>query len=156
MSPYDFDHLAGLYLDGEASRTQVLALREALRTHPELRVRLAAHVRLHRAQGQARSSRVRRFAAVLAPLHAFATRAGVALAHACVALALIVGSEGVLPRIEAHFWMPASPRPLVVVPATLAPESSEEASFSPLPEQDFEFMEVAPLPEVREADFLDS
>ncbi len=50
MSPREFDHLAGLYLDGEASRPQVLALREALRAHPELRARLAAHVRLHRAQ----------------------------------------------------------------------------------------------------------
>jgi hypothetical protein len=69
---------------------------------------------------------------------------------------MIIGSEGVLPRIEAHFWMPASPRPVMLAPATLAPETSEEASFSPLPDFDFEFIEVAPLPEVREADFLDS
>lgn len=156
MSPHDFDHLVGLYLDGEATRAQILTLRETLRSHPELRVRLAAHVRLHRAQGQARSSRVSRFGAVLAPLHAFATRAGVALAHACVLLAVVVGSEGILPRIEAQFWMPASPRPVVLAPANLAPESSEEGSFSPLSEQDFESIEVTPLPEVREADFLDS
>lgn len=156
MSPRDFDHLAGLYLDGEATSAQVLALREALRAHPEWRFRLAAHVRLHRAQAQARGTRLSRFGAALSPLHAFATRAGVTLAHACVALAVVIGSEGVIPRIEAQFWLPSTSRPAVLAPTTLSPESSEETSFSPLLEQDFEFSEAWPQPEVREADFLDS
>lgn len=152
MNPREFDRLSGLYLDGEAGRDQVLALREALRAQPELRARLAAHVRLHRVQGAALGRRAGRSAALLDPLRTFGARAGVALAHACLVLAVIVGSDVALPRIEAQSWIPASAR------GDASPEIPvlDEAAPSPLPAEDPESAESAPLPEVREADFLES
>jgi len=141
MSPRDFDHLAGLYLDGEASRAQVLALREALRARPELRARLAAHVRLHRAQV---ASPRRTLAGALAGLRAFAARLGPATAHACVLLLLVVELDVSLPGIDAQSWAPAVAG--VVEEPAAAPDAPLDAMT---PEQ-------APLPEVREADFLDS
>ena len=144
MSPRDFDHLAGLYLDGEASRSQVLALREALRAHPELRARLAAHVRLHRAQGAAPR---RTLAGALAGLRAFAARSGLALAHACVLLLVVVELDVALPRIDAQSWVAAPAAPAA------APSAAEAAPLAPVAEA---VADEAPLPEVREADFLDS
>ena len=143
MSPRDFDHLAGLYLDGEAGRAQVLALREALRANPELRARLAAHVRLHRAQVSAPR---RSLSGALAGLRAFAARSGLALAHACVLLLVAVELDVSLPRIDAQSWAPVPARPaaeVAPVPETAAPDEA----VAP---------DEAPLPEVREADFLDS
>lgn len=148
MSPRDFDHLAGLYLDGEARRDQVLALREALRAHPELRARLAAHVRLHRAQGAALG---RGRPAALAPLRAFGARAGAVLVHACLILGVVVGSDAVLPRIDAQSWAPAAR-----VVAALEERLPDDQATSPLPAEEPESAESAPLPEVREADFLES
>lgn len=143
MSPRDFDHLVGLYLDGEASRGQVLALREAMRSNPELRARLAAHVRLHRAQGAAPR---RTLAGALAGLRAFAARSGLALAHACVLLLVVVELDVSLPRIDAQSWAPAVARPL-----------SEPAALPAVPaEPEAPVADELPLPEVREADFLDS
>jgi len=142
MSPREFDHLAGQYLDGEASRAQVLALREALRAHPELRARLAAHVRLHRAQVAAPR---RAPAGALAGLRAFAARLGLAAAHACVLLLVVVELDVSLPRIEAQSWAPAAGR------VAEEPVAAPAAPADELPDA-----EEAPLPEVREADFLDS
>lgn len=144
MSPRDFDHLVGLYLDGEATRAQVLALREAMRAAPELRARLAAHVRLHRAQGAAPR---RTLAGALAGLRAFAARSGLALAHACVLLLVVVELDVALPRIDAQSWAPAAARPLAEpVLAPVVPEVPAEGAAS----------DESPLPEIREADFLDS
>ncbi len=143
MSPRDFDHLVGLYLDGEATRAQVLALREALRARPELRARLAAHVRLHRAQVAAPR---RTLAAALAGLRAFATRSGLALVHACVLLLVVVELDVSLPRIDAQSWASA--------PARAAAEPAPAPAFAAPAEE--ALSEESPLPEVREADFLDS
>lgn len=144
MTPRDFDHLVGLYLDGEASRAQVLALREAMRANPELRARLAAHVRLHRAQVSAPR---RSLASSLAGLRAFAARSGLALAHACVLLLVVVELDVALPRIDTQSWAPA---PVRALPEPVsAPVSPELPAAVAAPDE-------LPLPEVREADFLDS
>lgn len=143
MTPRDFDHLVGLYLDGEASRAQVLALREALRANPDLRARLAAHVRLHRAQVAAPR---RTLSGALAGLRAFAARSGLALVHACVLLLVVVELDVALPRIDAQSWAPAPIRAAAEPLAAPAPAAPSEEALT----------EESPLPEVREADFLDS
>ena len=134
MTAADLDHLAGLYLDGEASRAQVIALREALRGDPVLRARFAAHVRLHRAQGAVlgRPSRPARHGA-LAALHVFAARAGRTLAYACVLLMVVVELDVNLPGLETQSWLPLSEVPaLSALPPPFAePEELTSADDSP-------------------------
>lgn len=106
MSPADFDRVVSVYLDGEATRAQVLALRQTLRERPELKGRLAALVRLHRAQSAAlvRPSRPS-LALVLSQLRAAADRGGRALAHVCLLLLVCVELDVAVPRMDAHDWV---------------------------------------------------
>lgn len=148
----EFDSLVFAYLDGDASDQQILALRDALRREPALRPRLAALVRLHRAQSVALvRSRPAPYAAALAGLRRFAERAGRCLAHACVLALVVVELEVALPGVDSQAWQ--SPQPALESASDLpSPDASfDEDDMSPIDDLD-----VAPLPDVREADFLDS
>lgn len=106
MSPRDFDRHVGVYLDGEATRAQVMALRKALRERPELKSRLADLVRLHRAQSAALTRRARPSLAVaLGQLRAIADRAGRSLAHACLLVLVCVELDVALPRVDSQSWV---------------------------------------------------
>jgi len=106
MSPADFDRAVSVYLDGEATRAQVLAIRRALRERPELKGRLAALVRLHRAQSAALVRPVRPpLAVVLSQLRAVADRGGRALVHACLLLLVCVELDVAVPRMDSHHWV---------------------------------------------------
>jgi hypothetical protein len=116
MSASDFDRLVGLYLDGEASRSQVLALRKALRERPELKQRLAALVRLHRAQSAAlRGPVVPSLGSILSQLRALADRAGRSLVHACILVLVCVELDVAIPRVDSQAWVNGGrPTPVMV------------------------------------------
>lgn len=146
----DFDALVFAYLDGDATAQQVIALRDALQREPELRPRLAALVRLHRAQaavlGRARTSAL---AEALAGLRRFADRAGRFLAHACVLALVFVELDVAMPGLDTHAWL----QPEVVAEPEVAPtdgaEVAVDAESSPAEES-------PAMSDVREPDFLDS
>jgi hypothetical protein len=134
MSPRDFDRQVGVYLDGEASRAQVLAIRRALRERPELKARLAALVRLHRAQTAALTRpAIPGLGLVLGQLRAMADRAGRCLAHACILVLVCVELDVALPRVDSQSWVNGgrpAPLALVSVAETLLPEPlASEAVF---------------------------
>lgn len=116
MTPADFDRHVSVYLDGEATRAQVVALRRALRERPELKARLAALVRLHRAQSAALVAPSRpSLASVLGHLRALADRGGRALVHACLLLLVCVELDVAVPRMDAHDWVNGGrPAPVLV------------------------------------------
>lgn len=117
MTSADFDRHVGVYLDGEATRSQVLALRRALRERPELRSRLASLVRLHRAQSAALARRARPcLPGILAHLRAMADRGGRALAHACLLLLVCVELDVALPRVDSSSWVNGGRPVPVLVP----------------------------------------
>ena len=106
MTPRDFDRQVGVYLDGEASRVQVLAIRRALREQPELKSRLAALVRLHRAQSAVLTRPARpSLALILSQLRAIADRAGRFLAHACILVLVCVELDVAVPRVDSQAWV---------------------------------------------------
>lgn len=89
MSNIELESLIVGYLDGTASRSQVIRLRDAIKSSPEMSRRFQARLRLHRAQlaflrhkesGSASSS--------LLWLRQFAQRTGRSFAHLCL-LALV-------------------------------------------------------------------
>jgi hypothetical protein len=128
MSPRDFDRQVGVYLDGEATRVQVHAIRRALREQPELKSRLAALVRLHRAQSAALNRRSRpSLALVLSQLRALADRAGRFLAHACILVLVCVELDVAFPRVDSQSWVNGG-RPLP------AAASAEVAAALPVPD----------------------
>lgn len=150
MSRLEFDALVHAYLDGDATPAQVVALRDSLRDSPERRERLAALVRLHRAQSAVLGrSRPAPLASAVAGLRLFADRAGRCLAHACVLALVCVELDVVVPGVDMQSWVEpelasvaAAADALEVDNAVAEPESDES--------------DVAPMPDVREADFLDS
>ncbi|MFM7240814.1 MAG: hypothetical protein ACKO3A_01685 [Opitutia bacterium] len=89
MSNAELESLIVLYLEGTASRQQVIRLRDAIKSSPEMQQRFQARLRLHRAQmaylakQEERSPRQ-----AMLWLHAFAQRAGRSFAHLCL-LALV-------------------------------------------------------------------
>lgn len=89
MTNAELESLIVLYLEGAASRQQVIRLRDAIKSSPELHQRFQARLRLHRAQmaylskQEGRSPRQ-----AMLWLHGFAQRAGRSFAHLCL-LALI-------------------------------------------------------------------
>ena len=146
----DFDALVFAYLDGDASAQQVVALRDALRSDPSRRARLAALIRLHRAQSAVLGrAKVAPFAAALAGLRQFADRAGRCLAHACLLALVFVELDVSVPGVDMRAW--------VEVDAVVVAETSDsaEAEFAIPPEPMVED-DAAPMPDVREADFLES
>lgn len=146
----EFDALVHAYLDGDASASQIVALRDALRARPELRARLAALVRLHRAQsavlGRGRSTP---FADALAGLAKFADRAGRFLAHACVLALVFVELDVAMPGVDVHAWVVEETSPVSEV--TFEAEDTSVVQDDAPAEED-----AAPMPDVREADFLES
>lgn len=115
MSPRDFDRQVGVYLDGEATRAQVLAIRRALRERPELKSRLASLVRLHQAQSSALTRRSRpSLALVLSQLRGIADRFGRSLAHACILVLVCVELDVAVPRVDSQAWVNGG-RPIPVL-----------------------------------------
>lgn len=146
----EFDALVFAYLDGDATPQQVVDLRDRLRRDPALRARLAALVRLHRAQSAALvRARTDAFGDALAGLRRFAGRAGRCLAHACVLALVVVELDVNVPGIDSRSWF--EPEPSVVLDAPV-PDAAE-ATFADEADPDDD---MAPLPDVREADFLES
>ena len=119
MSPREFDRQVGVYLDGEANRAQVLAIRRALRERPELKARLAVLVRLHRAQSAALNRRPRpSLALILGQLRCMADRAGRFLAHACILVLVCVELDVAFPRVDSQSWVNGGRPVPVMVPVS--------------------------------------
>jgi hypothetical protein len=73
----EFDQLSYAYLDGVATRSQVIRLRDAIRVSADLRSRFQSRMRLHRAQtAYLRSRQQAGVAQALRSLSAFAQRFG--------------------------------------------------------------------------------
>lgn len=146
----EFDALVFAYLDGDATARQVVALRDALRSDPALRARLAALIRLHRAQALVLGrSQPAPLAVALAGLRRFADRAGRCLAHACLLALVFVELDVAVPGVDMSAWVEAEG----VVVTEVA--DAEAADFAIPPEPAAED-DSAPMPDVREADFLES
>lgn len=89
MSNAELESLIVLYLEGNASRQQVIRLRDAIKSSPEMHQRFQARLRLHRAQmAYLAKQDVRSPRQAMLWLHAFAQRAGRSFAHLCL-LALV-------------------------------------------------------------------
>ncbi len=89
MTNAELESLIVLYLQGDASRQQVIRLSDAIKSSPELRQRFQARLRLHRAQmaylAKQESCSPRQ---AMLWLHGFAQRVGRSFAHLCL-LALV-------------------------------------------------------------------
>lgn len=89
MSNAELESLIVLYLEGAATRQQVIRLRDAIKSSPEMHQRFQARLRLHRAQMAYLAKRESRSPQqAMLWLHAFAQRAGRSFAHLCL-LALV-------------------------------------------------------------------
>jgi hypothetical protein len=89
MSNAELEALILQYLDGTATRQQVIRLRDAIKSSPELHQRFQARLRLHRAQmAFLADQQVRSPRQAMLWLHGFAQRAGRSFAHLCL-LALV-------------------------------------------------------------------
>lgn len=89
MSNAELESLIVLYLEGTASRQQVIRLRDAIKSSPEMHQRFQARLRLHRAQmAYLAKQDVRSPRQAMLWLHGFAQRAGRSFAHLCL-LALV-------------------------------------------------------------------
>jgi hypothetical protein len=98
MSNAELESLILCYLDGTATRDQVVRLRNAIQSSEEIRRRFHARVRLHKAQMSFLSSRADLDAAqAVAGLARFAQRAGRIFASACVLALVFVQLRVTLP-----------------------------------------------------------
>ncbi|MEY3829300.1 MAG: hypothetical protein RL636_1001 [Verrucomicrobiota bacterium] len=98
MSNAELEALILCYLDGTATRDQVVRLRNALQASPEIRQRFHARVRLHKAQMAFLRGRADLDAAqAVAGVARFAQRAGRIFAHACVLALVFVQLRVTLP-----------------------------------------------------------
>lgn len=89
MSNAELESLIVLYLEGTASRQQVIRLRDAIKSSPEMHQRFQARLRLHRAQmAYLAKQDVRSPRQAMLWLHGFAQRTGRSFAHLCL-LALV-------------------------------------------------------------------
>ncbi len=124
MSNAELESLILCYLDGTATREQVVRLRNAIQSSDEIRRRFHARVRLHKAQMSFLSSRADLDAAqAVAGLARFAQRAGRIFAHACV-LALVF--------VQLRVTLPAEYSGLLLyVEDALAEEVSEGVAVPP-------------------------
>lgn len=149
-SPCHFDALVYAYLDGDASPEQVVALRDAMRSDPELRARIVALIRLHRAQSVVLGRpRVTPFTHALVGLRRFADRAGRCLAHTCLLALVFVELDVAVPGVDMSAWVESE---LIVLTDLNDTEGMEFA----LPPEPITEEELGPMPDVREADFLES
>jgi hypothetical protein len=98
MSNAELESLILCYLDGTATREQVVRLRNALQASPAIRQRFHARVRLHKAQMAFLRGRADLDAAqAVAGLARFAQRAGRVFAHTCVLALVFVQLRVTLP-----------------------------------------------------------
>ncbi len=123
MSNAELESLIVLYLEGSASRSQVVRLRDAIKSSPEMHQRFQARLRLHRAQmaylvkQETASPRQ-----AMLWLHAFAQRAGRSFAHLCL-LALVF--------VELQVRIPAEYSGLVLYAETSAGDDMPEMGEMP-------------------------
>lgn len=98
MSNAELESLIIAYLEGSASRDQVVRLRNAIQSSADLRERFYARVRLHKAQLEFLRSRADLDAIQAASvLTLFAQRAGRVFAHVCVLALVFVQLRVTLP-----------------------------------------------------------
>ncbi len=99
MTNAELESLIVLYLEGAASRQQVIRLRDAIKSSPELHQRFQARLRLHRAQ-MAYLSKQEGCSPRQAMLwlHGFAQRAGRTFAHLCLLALIFVELQVRLPE----------------------------------------------------------
>ena len=91
MSNAELEALIVQYLEGSATRAQVVRLRDAIKSSPEMQQRFQARLRLHRAQMAYLAGRERRSPhQAMLWLHAFAQRAGRSFAHLCLLVLIFV------------------------------------------------------------------
>ena len=98
MTNAELESLIVLYLEGAASRQQVIRLRDAIKSSPELHQRFQARLRLHRAQ-MAYLSKQEGCSPRQAMLwlHGFAQRAGRTFAHLCLLALVLVELQVTIP-----------------------------------------------------------
>lgn len=136
MSNAELEALILCYLEGTATREQVVRLRNAIQASDEIRQRFHARVRLHKAQMSFLRSRADLDASqAVAGLARFAQRAGRIFAHACVLALVFVQLRVTLPAEYSGLFL--------YVEDALAEEVTEAVT---LPAQ-----ESAPLAVVAEA-----
>lgn len=98
MSNAELDTLILVYLDGSASRDQVIRLRDAIKSSPEVSSRFQARLRLHRAQlSFLRHKDGRSSAGAVFGLHRYAQRFGRVCAHLCLLALVFVELRVVIP-----------------------------------------------------------
>lgn len=124
MSNAELESLILCYLDGSATREQVVRLRDAIQSSPEMRRRFHARVRLHQAQMAILRGRADLDAQqAMAGISRFAQRAGRVFAHACVIALLFVQLRVTLPSECSGL--------LLYVEDALAEEASEMVALPP-------------------------
>ena len=98
MSNAELDTLILVYLDGSATRDQVIRLRDAIKTSPEVAHRFQARLRLHRAQlSFLRHKEGRSSTGAIFGLHRYAQRFGRVCAHLCLLALVFVELRVVIP-----------------------------------------------------------
>jgi hypothetical protein len=98
MSNAELESLILCYLDGTATREQVVRLRNVIQSSDEMRQRFHARVRLHKAQMAFLRGRADLDAnQAMAGISRFAQRAGRIFAHACVIALVFVQLRVTLP-----------------------------------------------------------
>jgi len=127
VSNAELEALIIQYLDGSATRAQIVRLRDAIKSSPEMQQRFQARLRLHRAQMACLAVQERRSPhQAMLWLHAFAQRIGRSFAHLCL-LALIF--------VELQVRIPAEYSGLVLyAETTVADEASEMGEMPVLAE----------------------
>jgi hypothetical protein len=129
MSNAELESLIVQYLEGTATRTQVVRLRDAIKSSPAMQQRFQARLRLHRAQMAFLADRERRSPhQAMLWLHAFAQRVGRSFAHLCL-LALVF--------VELQVRIPAEYSGLVLYAETAVademPEMGEMPTLTEMP-----------------------
>ena len=124
MSNAELEALIVQYLEGTASRAQVVRLRDAIKSSPEMHQRFLARLRLHRAQMAYLADRDRSSPAqAMLWLHAFAQRVGRSFAHLCL-LALVF--------VELQVRIPAEYSGLVLYAETPVADEMPEMGEMPV------------------------
>ena len=143
MNPAEFETLVAVYLEGAATKDQVVRLREALAGSDTLTARFQALVRLHRAQVAALGRREdRSFSGVTLGLQAYAQRVGRFCAHLILLALVLVQLQVTIPaQYSGLLWYmePSSVTEPVVGDAEMPSLSDidalvREADFSQLVE----------------------
>jgi hypothetical protein len=122
MSNAELESLIVGYLEGTATRAQVIRLRDAIKSSPEMNQRFQARLRLHRAQlSFLRHKEDRSAAGAMLSLHRFSQRVGRSFAHLCLLALVFVQLRVTIPSEYTGllFYVEA---PVAAEPTALEPE----------------------------------